>query len=536
MRTLLLGLDGTCRPVLDSVFEAGVAPTLESLFEESATGPLTSQLPPWTPSAWPSLYTGVNPGKHGVYGFLTFDGYDYDVVDATDVRAHALWELLDQRGRSSVVVNVPVTAPASPIDGAILPGYVSPEDPPGHPEGIFGDVRDEIGPYSVYGPMDTPGEAALDDVAAHSKTRGDAFAYLVERFDPDFGFLEFQQTDTVFHRRPTDTEAIECVFGAVDDAVATALNAADPDNVVVVSDHGIGEYRGFEIRVNECLRDWNLATVTAGGEGMPSWDAIARRRLQRGESGGTPDPGLLERGVSSLARLGVTSQRIEAVLEPLGLAEVVARIAPTDAVRAGTEQVDFRTSRAYMRDRIELGVRINLAGREPEGVVEPDEYEATRAELLDRLRDLEDPDGEPVFEAVRPREDIFEGPYLDDAPDVMVVPRQFENFLNGSLLGDRFGTPRESWNHKRDGIVAATGADVDETASLADAHLFDIAPTVLGTFGVPQSTLMDGTALPIVESPPVETYPEYEDRDASTRDDHDVADRLAHLGYLSEDQ
>jgi len=186
MRTLLLGLDGVSQSILDPLVDASVVPTLEALLEQSAAGPLTSQVPPWTPSAWPSLYTGVNPGKHGVYGFLSFDGYDHDVVDATDVRAHALWELLDQRGRSSVVVNVPVTAPARAIDGAVIPGYVSPEDPPGHPAGILDDVRDVIGEYSVYGPMETPGDATLPEIAAHARSRGEAFSYLVEQFDAAF--------------------------------------------------------------------------------------------------------------------------------------------------------------------------------------------------------------------------------------------------------------------------------------------------------------------------------------------------------------
>ncbi|MBX0285451.1 alkaline phosphatase family protein [Halomicroarcula sp. F28] len=536
MRTLLLGLDGVSLPVLDSVIESGVAPTIESLVGRSATGPLTSQLPPWTPSAWPSLYTGVNPGKHGVYGFLKFDGYDHDVVDATDVHAHALWELLDQRGYGSVVVNVPVTAPARAIDGAVIPGYISPEDPPGHPEGILGDVRDATGEYSVYGPMDTPGKAALPAIRSHARSRGDAFAHLVDRFDPDFGFLEFQQTDTVFHRRPEDREAIECVFGAVDDAVETALSAADPDTVVVVSDHGIGEYDGYEVRLNEILREWGNVSATAEGEGMPSWDAIARKRLQQGERGGTPDPGVAERAVAMLARLGLTSQRIERVLEPLGLAEPVAKLAPTDAVRAGTEQVDFPASTAYMRDRIELGVRLNLAGREPAGVVPAAEYDAVRDQLVARLRELTDPDGRPVFERVAPREAVFDGPYTEAAPDVVVVPRGFENFLNGSLLGDHFGTPREPWNHKRDGLVAITGPDVDTGGSLSDAHLFDVAPTVLSTLGVPRPERLDGTPLPVVSPSPVETYPPYEEMDGAAGAGEDVADRLAHLGYISEDR
>ncbi|WP_324662067.1 alkaline phosphatase family protein [Haloarcula sediminis] len=535
MRTLVLGLDGVSLPVLDSVAADGVVPTVESLFDRSAVGPLTSQLPPWTPSAWPSLYTGVNPGKHGVFGFLKFDGYDHDVVDATDVRAHALWELLDQRGLSSVVVNVPVTAPARPIDGAVIPGYVSPEDPPGHPEGILDDVRDTIGSYAVYGPMETRGKATLPDIAAHARGRGDAFAYLVDRFDPDFGFLEFQQTDTVFHRRPEDSEAIECVFGAVDDAVATALDAADPDTVVVASDHGIGAYDGYEIRLNEILREWGHVATTTGG-GMPSWSTISRQRLQQGEAGGQPAPGVAERAVTLLARLGLTSQRIERALEPLGLADTVAELAPTDAIRAGTEQVDFPASSAYVRDRIELGVRVNLAGREPNGVVPPEQYDEVRDTLLNRLRGLTDPDGRPAFEQVAPREAVFKGPYLERAPDIVVVPRAFDNFLRGILMGEWFGPLRESWNHKREGVVAVSGPAIDTTADLADAHLFDVAPTVLSTLGVARPARMDGSPLPVVSPTPVEEYPPYEEAAGGIREDHDVTERLAQLGYISEDR
>jgi len=140
-----------------------------------------------------------------------------------------------------------------------------------------------------------------------------------------------------------------------------------------------------------------------------------------------------------------------------------------------------------------------------------------------------------VFDRVEPREAIYEGPHIEAAPDIVVVPRAFENFLNGSLLGDWFGTPRESWNHKRDGVIAMTGPDVDERASLADAHLFDVAPTVLSTLDVARPERMDGTPLPAVTPTPVEQYPGYEESPAQRRDDHDVEKRLQQLGYLSED-
>ncbi|WP_336003500.1 alkaline phosphatase family protein [Halorientalis halophila] len=536
MQTLLLGLDGACLPVLEPLIEDGTVPTLGSLSRGGYADGLTSQLPPWTPSAWPSLYTGVNPGKHGVYGFLSFEGYDWTVVDRSDVDEFAIWELLDHQGHDSVVVNVPVTHPPRPIDGAVVPGYVAPENPTTVPEDALAmaDAPD----YEIYPPK--AHEVSRDEqVAAFerlARSRGRVFENLVAEVDPAFGFLEFQVTDTVFHERPGDWEAVESVYAAVDETISRVLDVCEPRNVLVVSDHGIGEYAGYEFRANDFLRERGDVTATAEAEGMPSWDSIARNQLRNGHNPDEHEPGLLERAVATAARVGVTSQRIERVLEPLGLADAVTAIAPTDAIRAGTEQVDFRASKAYVRDRIELGVRINLAGREPDGVVQPEEYDAVRAELIDALSAVETPEGRPVFQSVYPREEVYEGPHLEDAPDIVLEPAGFEHFLSGALRGEQFDAPREPWNHKRTGLLIATGEDVSpEAMETADRpHIFDVAPTVLATFGVPPGDRMDGRALPLVERLDSQPYPEFNARDIRQRDSGTVEQHLANLGYLED--
>lgn len=567
MNTLLLGLDGACLPVLDRLLDANAIPTIESLLEDGYVDDLTSQIPPWTPSAWPSLYTGVNPGRHGVYGFLTFDGYDWDVVDRTNVREYALWELLDEHGYSSVVVNVPVTHPPREIDGAIVPGYVAPENPECVPEDALSRCTEKLDgdEYRIYPPQDGTRSDRLDTYADLVESRGIVFRTLVEQFDPAFGFLQFQQTDTVFHEHPGDWDVIEHVYTAVDDTIRNVLESCQPRNVIVVSDHGIGEYNGYEFRVNEFLREEGYVTTVRGGDGMPSWDSIARNQLRNGEQSDKRNKGVLERTAALAAKAGLTSQRLERLLKRVGLASTVAAIVPTDVIRAGTEQVNFENSQAYMRSRIELGVRINLAGREPDGVVTQEQYESVRDELLNTLRAVQTPDGKPVFDAVEPREAVFEGPYIDDAPDIVLVPASFDHFLSGSLLGEQFGPPSEPWNHKRAGVIIATGPDITvpngetqaasdggtQTTSSADAqvasdagtqagsdsktpHLFDVAPTVLATFDVPPSERMDGTTLPIVESHERTQYPEFNAREIRTNSDKAVAKHLANLGYLED--
>lgn len=531
LRTLLVGIDAACERVLEPLFAADELPTLASLFASGTSGPLESQLPPWTASAWPSLYTGMNPGKHGVFSFLSFEGYDWDVVNGGDVNEFALWELLGRRGYASVVVNVPVTHPPGPFDGALVPGYTAPEDATSHPAGLLEDVRDERGSYRIYG------ETGLDDASEAKReyeelirSRGETFRLLVDDFDPDFGFLQFQQTDTVFHEHPNDRRLVDAVFAAVDDEIAKTLEATAPDVVFVVSDHGIGPYDGHEFRVNSFLRDEGYLETTAGTGGMPSWQSIARERLR--DESGTGTPSLVARGMRPLSRVGITSQRIAAVVDKLGLGSTVRRIAPTDVIRAGTETVDFERSTAYLRDRIEMGVRLNLAGREPAGSVDPDEYETVRSTVIEALESVRTPDGSPVFESVAPREDVFHGPYLEDAPDIVTVPSQFDQYLSASVRFEPFGPPSEPWNHKLHGVVAIAG-DVDVAAPIDGAHLLDVAPTVLATMGVPVSDRMDGRVLPVVEDPGVDTYPEYTGERVET-ESAAVEAHLADLGYLEQ--
>ncbi|WP_411966224.1 alkaline phosphatase family protein [Haloferax sp. YSMS24] len=533
MNTLLVGLDAACLPVLEPLFDEGVVPTLQEIFSSGTSGQLESQIPPWTASAWPSLYTGMNPGKHGVFDFLTFDGYEWSVINGSHIRERTLWELLDYHGYSSVVVNTPVTHPCRPFNGALIPGYTAPENPEGYPSGILDDVRDAIGEYKIYPRDPTPKDkAASDRYCELIRMRGDAFRYLVDRFDPDFGFIQFQQTDTVFHERPGDLDTVRDIYVEVDRQLEAIIDAFQPRNVLVVSDHGIGEYEGYDFRVNEYLRRHGFVKTVNGGKGMPTWATIRDSKLMAGIESDSIEPTTGVKLMQLVARAGLTSQRLGAVLRRLGLEEFVTSRVSADVISAGTQQVDFERSIAYMRSRTELGIRINLEGREPAGIVSESEYDSVRRRLIELLRNATAPDGYPVFDEVVPREVYFHGPRDGDAVDIVTIPRNFDQFLSAMLADDVFGEPTEPWNHKRHGVVAAIGANIDTEACLEGAHLFDIAPTVLATFGLQADERMDGRPLPIVEAVGTATYPEVSLTEVSSTNDSNVEERLANLGYI----
>jgi predicted AlkP superfamily phosphohydrolase/phosphomutase len=534
LETLLVGIDAGCFNVLDPLFDAGELPNLASVMDDGVGGVLESQIPPWTASAWPSLYTGVNPGKHGVFGFLSFDGYDWNIVNSSHVRERTMWELLDDRGITSVVVNAPVTYPPPEIDGAVVPGYVAPEAPTCHPEGLLDDVRDELGEYRVYTPSlseSSDPDRKVREYLDLVRMRGDAFRYLADRFDPEFGFVQFQVTDTVFHEFPGDREKAARVYRAVDDQLGKLLETCDPDTVVVASDHGM-DALSERFSINEYLRREGYVESVRGGIGMPTWAAVRDTELVDGEAGSGPEQTTLSRAMARMADVGLTSQRIGSALERVGLADLAMQLVPDDLIRAASEQVDFPASAAFVRSRVECGVRLNVEGREPDGVVPEAEYERVRDDLVDLLSDATRSDGQPVFEEVVPREKYVWGDYADETVDIFTIPNGFDTYLTTWFTDDVHQIPSEpAWDHTREGIVMASGEAVDETANVEGAHLFDVAPTVLATLGVPVSDRMDGDPLPFVPHSGVASYAETGGQTSATTDE-DVEDRLESLGYL----
>lgn len=538
MQTLLVGLDAASPWILDRLADSGSIPTIASLVAEGASGTLTSQIPPWTASAWPSLYTGKNPGKHGVFGFLRFNGYDWTVVDGSDVREPALWEILDAHGYSSVVVNVPVTDPSRSFDGVLVPGYTAPNDPTCRPEGVLDAVTDATGGYRIYAPSGASDAATRRDWYRRLVAmRGAAFRDCCAEFDPEFGFLQFQQTDTVFHQE-SEFGPVRTVYEAVDAELSRTLSVCDPKNVVIASDHGIGQYEGTRCRLNEHLRDEGYLTTTHGGEGMPTWVTARDEQLRGGDRDSAPARRAGVRAVAALSTVGLTTERLSAALERVGLTDAVAEHVPLSVSRAGTEQVDFAASQAYVRDRVELGVRLNVVGREPDGVVPPGMYDSVRTSLIDSLAALETPAGDPVFETVAPREAYFHGPAAEQAVDVVTVPAGFDHLLSSTLGGDTFGPLADRWHHTLDGFVSVTGPAVREDAGVGDAQLFDVAPTVLATFDVPHGERMDGAPLPCIAETGSREYPRHSDRSTATggrsTPGETVENHLAELGYLEE--
>nr|WP_240334512.1 hypothetical protein [Halorussus sp. MSC15.2] len=207
---------------------------------------------------------------------------------------------------------------------------------------------------------------------------------------------------------------------------------------------------------------------------------------------------------------------------------------------AASEGVDWAESTAYCRS-IELGARVNLAGREPEGVVTPEEYEQVRDDLIRTLSDLRTPDGDPVFEWVKRREEVYDGPFAEYACDVLFMPADMNHVLSTNLIGQEF-VPVNDHDHKRDGVFLAAGPAFEDASagSVPDRlSLTDVAPIAMAAAGLDVPARMTGEVPEdlLSESVARADYGEVpfgsdDSRGDGPADDGSVEERLSDLGYI----
>ena len=171
-----------------------------------------------------------------------------------------------------------------------------------------------------------------------------------------------------------------------------------------------------------------------------------------------------------------------------------------------TADIDWSSTRAFLIDNANEGyVRVNLKGREPEGIVEPgNEYDDICHSILDVAQRMINPEnGLPVASDVHKSSDIFSGPCLVNMPDVIVnwnpdakVTTQIEIAGLGTIDGPDAAyqvSPYYTGNHRGNAFIIARGPGIEPATELQGGSILDLAPTILNHFDIEVPDHMDGT-------------------------------------------
>ncbi|MFB6357212.1 MAG: alkaline phosphatase family protein, partial [bacterium] len=261
-KQVVVGLDGATFDLIEPWVEEGKLPHFEKFMWQGSWGELETTYPPLTAPAWSSFMTGCNPGKHGIYDFLSSDPSSDEVVDYTSIEPPTLWDLFSQNNRKVGLVNLPVTYPPPDVNGHVISGLLSSNDrdesayPPGLIQELeqktgrtwWPEVRDSAAPSNPLEFLDAQLEAN-ETIAQFSLT-------LLEEYDYDFFMCMLDATDFIahffWHYMEEDHPYYEDRGQRYENAVLSAYQQVDSflerldeqvgenTDVMIMSDHGFG--------------------------------------------------------------------------------------------------------------------------------------------------------------------------------------------------------------------------------------------------------------------------------------------------------
>ena len=392
---------------------------LNAVADEGAGGAIDSIVPPESSACWPALTTGVNPGKTGVYGFQDREvgSYDTYVPMGRDVQARRLWSRVTDAGREATVMNVPVTFPPDRDVQRMVGGFLSPGvDKAAYPD----DLRETLEGLEY--------RIDVDAKLGHDENKEafieDAHETLDARFEAFKHYVEADDWDLFFGVFMTTDRVNHFLFEHYEDG-------GEYDEEFLAFYEKVDRYL-WELRG---MLDEQTTMVVASDHGFTTLDHEVKCNVWLEQNGW----------------LSYEDDDHE------GLGDISDE----------TEAYSLIPGRFY----------VNLEGREPRGTVPREEYESVRDELEAELEALEGPDGRKVADRVVTGEEAFRGDHDDIAPDLVVVPNHGFDLKSGFKGGDEVFDigPRNGMHSFDDACLFVD----DGSARIADADLYDIAPTLL---------------------------------------------------------
>jgi predicted AlkP superfamily phosphohydrolase/phosphomutase len=455
-KALVIGLDCAAPQwVFDRWLD--VLPTLRSLTERGSFGVLRSCDPPITVPAWSSMTSSRSPGALGFYGFRNRRDHSYDALafaDSRAVRMPRVWDILSRRGRPVIILGVPQTYPVSRVNGVMVSCFLTPDTERSqytYPSEVKEEIEGLVGRYmvDVEGFRTEGKDRLLAQIEEMTEKRFQVAEHLLETRPWDLFFMVEMGTDRIHHGfwRFLDPEhrlyepgnpyehTVLDYYKAVDEKIERLLRFADEDTaVLVVSDHGAKRMDGG-ICVNEWLRREGYLVLNDEPDGPTS-------------------------------------------LKP--------------------EMVDWDRTTAWGEGGYYCRLFLNVAGREPRGVVAPENYERVRGELKQELEALGDDEGRPIGTVAHLPEELY--PQRNGiAPDLLVyfgdlLWRSVGQVGTGTVHVFENDTGPDDANHAHEGLYVLAAEDVPHGPG-PERDLRDVAPTILQLLGEPVPADMEGVSM-----------------------------------------
>ena len=412
LKAAIIGLDGVPYHLLKSMAENGTMPHTKELLKQGNLKQVKSSLPPNSAVSWSSIMTARNPGEHAIYGFTDFIPGTYTVSyhHSSKLKTQPFWK--KNNDKRTIIINLPATYPPQALNGVHVSGFVSPQiDNAIYPTELSAELVESKYIVDVNAPTNEK------DIL---RFLGDLSSALEKR--TEFAVQMLQQKWDILFFVVTGTDRLEHYLW---DAYENKENQ--------YNDHFYEYFRQIDSTIN------SLTML------MPEDTAIIM----------LSDHGMNKAG---------TAYNLNTLLKEEGYLRIEDKPELNyNSVRKETKAFLAETNKIYL----------NMEKRFPRGSV----TKANRIDLLDELSDLLKSvryGGKRVVKSVYSKEELYEGPYLSEAPDLIVLPENDFSFKSNLFSDELVSVDRLQGKHTSDDAFLYLNNDSDEfreASSVEDALL-----------------------------------------------------------------
>ncbi|HYD13848.1 MAG TPA: alkaline phosphatase family protein [Allosphingosinicella sp.] len=522
-RVVMIGLDAFDPTLTRRWAASGDLPVLGRLFREAASCEVANPYGLFVGALWVNFASALRPDRHGFHCWqeIAPGGYGFRDCPPMPERFDSFWKRIGDAGRRVAAVDVPHSRAPASLHGVELCEWGCHDRHYGlhsQPPALAGQVAAAHGLHPVLGihpigerhfaPDDHVFRRGLHRTAAEEKAlvaattagavrKGRLVRELLAAEPWDFFLAVFGEAHAIGHqlwhlhdpahprfdmaaRARLGGDPLLDVYRAIDAALGALLEELGPETLLLVHcSHGMTAHHDGDHLLEELLRRLDAARPGAAPR-RARFSTAAVRRVRR----------LVER-----ARL------------PGPLRRLAARPAQRDSARVRAAQAFFKAP----NNSVIGGIRLNLVGREPDGVIRPDEVERVCAGLEEDLLALvNEATGRPAVLKVTRADSFYARTPGDTLPDLFVEwDRSAPVETLSSPRTGRFHIPYTMWrtgDHLPGGLLLARGAGFGAGEVLPPVAVEDLGPSIAARLGVTLADV-DGRVQPALADPEAAPVP-----------------------------
>jgi predicted AlkP superfamily phosphohydrolase/phosphomutase len=451
-KVLVIGLDAASPELFFETFYEDL-PCLRYLMENGIYARMSSTHPPITIPAWMVMATGKSMGNLGLYGFRHRKPGTYNdiwIAHSLAVKERTIWDILGEHGKKVIVIGVPPSYPPKPVNGYLISCFLTPtaEKDYTYPREFKKEIESLVGEYLFDVEFRTDQkEKLLKQLYEMTEKRFKVIRYLMSRKPWDFFMFVEIGLDRIQHAfwkffdkehhlyRPNNRyeNVIKEYYQFLDKKIADILKLVDKYTIIiVVSDHGAKRMKGAF-----CINEW-----------------------------------LIKKGYLTLKKT------------------------PRKIVSLEEADVDWNKTIAWGWGGYHARIFFNLKGREPQGIVDPKNYEHTKKRLIADIMSIKGPNGEPWNTKVYTPEELY--PHgKGDYPDLTVYFddlswRSAGTIGHGTLYLPENDKGPDDAVHSHHGVFILYDPRRKIGKKLSEITILEVAPTILKIMDVPVPLDMEG--------------------------------------------